>query len=470
MRPARHIVHVGLAVLITASLSVSSAGLPHVAVHAAEATRRPNIVLIVTDDQRFDTLWAMPELRRAIGGRGVRFTRGFVVNPICCPSRASILTGDYSHSTGVYTNRENAPYGGFSSFNDGRTIATALNGAGYRTGFFGKYLNGYRGPYVPPGWDRWFATYDGSAYYDYTAVDQHRIRHLGNDPVDYGTHVLTDQAVGFIRTTVASRPLFAYVAPHAPHVPAIPAPGDGHAFAGLAPLRPPSFDETEISDKPGYISDTPRLGTEGAAEIDRLRLRQLRTLLGVDRLVTRIVRALRATRRVRDTLIVFTSDNGMLWGEHRQHGKGVPYEESVRVPFLVRFDRLIRRPHADPAPVLNIDLAPTFADAAGVMLGPTDGTSLLPRLRDRHARWRHAFLVEHLGADAHVPSFCAVRGARAVLVWYATGEREFYDLVRDPAELRNLAAGDRMMPLRRHMAHDLRGFCDPPPPDMHLPQ
>ena len=129
----------------------------------AEPTGPPNIVLILTDDQRWDTLWAMPTVTSELADRGITFVNGYVSNPLCCPSRASILTGQYSHSNGVYTNHGQEPLGGFRAFDDGSTVATWLDDAGYRTAMLGKYLNGYAGSYVPPGWDRWFATFGTAA-------------------------------------------------------------------------------------------------------------------------------------------------------------------------------------------------------------------------------------------------------------------------------------------------------------------
>ena len=158
-------------------------------------------MLILTDDQRFDTLWAMPTVRSELVANGIEFSNGYVSNPVCCPSRSSILTGQYSHSTGVYTNHPKQPYGGFPAFHDSSTVATWLHGAGYRTALLGKYLNGYGDSYVPPGWDHWFVTWDGGAYFDYTANEDGVLRSYGSDPQDYGTDVLIDQATGFIRST-----------------------------------------------------------------------------------------------------------------------------------------------------------------------------------------------------------------------------------------------------------------------------
>ena len=209
----------------------------------------PDIVLIVTDDQRWDTLWAMPILSERLAGRGVTFPDAFVVNPLCCPSRASILTGNYSHTHLVY--RQIPPFGRFEWFHDGSTLATWLHDAGYRTGLFGKYIDGYQHAavtgYVPPGWDRWVA-FVHSAPVDYTlTIDGalHGVRARPGGPRDRGARGRGGRVrPGHHRATV----------PRARDVGAArtrdPAPGDEDAFADLPPARPPSFDEADVSDKP----------------------------------------------------------------------------------------------------------------------------------------------------------------------------------------------------------------------------
>jgi arylsulfatase A-like enzyme len=434
----------------------------------AEGSTRPNIVLILTDDQRFDTLWAMPTVQRELVGRGVRFTNGYVSNPVCCPSRSTILTGQYSHTTGVYTNDPEQPYGGFPAFRDGSTVATWLHEAGYHTALMGKYLNGYGGAYVPPGWDRWFATYAGG-FFDYIANDDGVVRTYGSGLTEYGTDVLADEAVSFIRSTGRDDPLFLYFAPHAPHEPATPAPSDADAFAGLTPWRPASFDEPDLSDKPAFLEAEPRFTQARIEEIDRFRRDQYRSLLAVDRAVGRIVDALRTTGRLSNTMIVFMSDNGMLWGEHRWTNKLVPYEESLRVPFVIRADFLIRSPASDPRFVLNVDLAPTFAALAGVEAPNVEGRSLLPLFGSRRIAWRSDFLIEHLRMDDRgVTTYCGVHSARYVYVAYVTGEEELYDLDVDPAQLQNVAGRRGYAGVLGRMRLRLQELCTPAPPGMSL--
>jgi N-acetylglucosamine-6-sulfatase len=423
-------VTVALAGAAVAGLVWSSRGSPGQAGRAGgrEAEpRRPDIVLILTDDQRWDSLWAMPNVRRLLVDHGVTFSNAFVVNSLCCPSRTSILTGDYSHTTGVYTNVR--PDGGFPAFDDRSTVATWLDGAGYDTGLFGKYLNLYPGRYVPPGWDSWAAFVMAPDttlhYYDYAISEGSSVRSYREAPQDYSTNVLAGDAVRFVRS--ARGPMFLYFATWAPHNPPIPAPGDERAFAGLRPARPPNFDEADLSDKPEYLRQVPHLGRAESADIDADRRDQYATLLAVDRAVGRIVAALRATGRLHNTLIAFTSDNGFALGEHRWWGKQIPYEESIRVPLVISYPPLTPVARTDPRLALNIDLAPTFAQLAGVSDHDAEGRSLLPLLSGagRETPWRASFLVEHehTFVRASPPSYCAVRTERQLYVRYSTGAR-----------------------------------------------
>lgn len=434
-------------------------------IQAVTTSQRADIVLILTDDQRFDTLWAMPTVRSELVAKGIEFTNGYVSNPVCCPSRSSILTGQYSHSTGVYTNHPKEPFGGFPAFHDTSTVATWLQQAGYRTALMGKYLNGYADSYVPPGWDRWFVTWDGGAYFDYTANDDGVLRSFGSDPEDYGTDVLVDQATDLIRSTDRDQPLFLYFAPHAAHGPATPAPQDVRRFSDLGPWRPESYDEADVSDKPAYVRSHGPLSGSAKASIERFRRDQYRALRSVDRAVSEILDALTDTGRLSNALIVFTSDNGMLWGEHRWSSKVVPYEESIRVPFVIRDDAMIASPRRDDRLVLNIDLAPTFADVAGVPAPDVEGRSLVPLLSSSRAPWRKDFLMEHLElGPGGVPTYCGVHSRRYVYIDYATGEEELYDLDRDPFQLTNMAENRAYGDVLRAERDRLRQLCSPRPP------
>ena len=405
--------------------------------------RSPNIVLIVTDDQRWDTLGAMPAVRRLLVDRGVTFENAFATTPSCCPSRVSLLTGQYSHHTGVFDGSAGNAPGGAPAFHDGSSIATWLHDAGYRTGLFGKYLNDYaelpRG-YVPPGWDEWAAVaqpHPQIKYYDYELNENGTIVRYGDAPSDYSTTVLAEKAVRFVR---GNRPFFLYLAPIAPHPPAIPAPQDVDAPVAPWP-KPPSFDEADVSDKPEGGA-----GRLDPSKAERLRAQMLRSLRAVDRAVEDVVDAVDDAGLADDTYFVFTSDNGYLWGEHRLMGKVWPYEESIRVPLV------IRPPGSHPtrtvdAFALNVDVPTTIADLAGVDPGlPQDGRSLMPLLDGEVDRWRHAFVVEFLGYAPGIPAYSGVRTERYLYVEYRDRSRELYDLQADPFELENLLAHARRAP------------------------
>jgi arylsulfatase A-like enzyme len=439
----------------------------------------PNIVLILTDDQRWDTMWAMPNVRHLLGDQGVTFTNGFVSNPLCCPSRASILTGRYSHGTDIYTNFP--PLGGFAVFDPTTTIATVLQEKGYTTALVGKYFNGYLETEVQPGWNRWMAfngPNGGVWYYDYTMSVDGMERHYGSSPSDYSTSVATQHAVRFIEET--RQPFFLYFAPSAPHLPAVPGPGHENAFPSLAPRRGPSFSEADTSDKPPWLHALPRLDPDQVAAADRQRAAQLRSLPPVDDAVREIVEALDSTGVLHRTLILFTSDNGFMYGEHRLGDKSVPYEEAIRVPMILRYDPLTAGGVRDPRLVANIDVAPTFADAAGTRMPGADGTSMLDLLRHPTVAGQRWLLLEHLGSlrdpdrflsrpDRYlIPTYCGVRSRRWKYVYYEDGTQELYDLARDPLELRNVIGDRRTRRALREMKAELERLCHPPPPGLSL--
>jgi len=429
----------------------------------------PNIVVILTDDQRWDTLWAMPTLQAELVGKGTLFNNAFVANSLCCPSRASILTGKYSHSNLVYGN--NPPQGGFTSFDDASTVATWLQASGYHTGMLGKYLNGYSADqisYIPPGWDRWFGLTQRTAefaYYNYTVSDQGVPAQYGSQETDYLTDVLAGQADQFIRDTDHSQPLFLYLALSAPHAPAIPPPRYATAFSDLEEYRPPSYDESDMSDKPLYMQSQPPLKTRQQRSLDALRIDQYRTLLALDDAINTVLTALTETGRLSDTLIVFASDNGQTWAEHRwKKGKIVPYEESIRIPLIIRYDPLTQlTPRTDDHLVVNIDFAPTLAELAGVLSPAVDGLSLVPLISETPVDWRSDFLIEHLKGVDKVPTYCAVRSEGYLYVTYETWEEELYDLALDPYELDNKAMDSAYAQTIASLRTRLQQLCDPVP-------
>jgi N-acetylglucosamine-6-sulfatase len=339
-----------------------------------------------------------------------------------------------------------------------------LSGLGYSTALIGKYLNGYGLPkYIPPGWTHWFALTTTDFFGFKVSQDGHAVQYPGA----YQTDVLGQDAVDYVHSVPPDRPLFLYWSPHAPHYPATPAPKYADKFTGMKPARPPSFNEADVSDKPQYIRDQAQLTEDGIATVDEFRRDQYRSLLSVDDWIGSILQALSDTGRLDNTLIVFMSDNGLLLGEHRYwKWKTMPYEESIRVPLIVRWDAAgWNVPRADRQHlVANVDLAETWAEAAGTTMPGNEGLNLLPLLASpQGANWRKALLLEQ-ATDHIVPSYCGVRERRYVYVQYATGEEELYDLATDPYELENLASDPgQSAQLDRLRAED-HVLCDPVPP------
>jgi N-acetylglucosamine-6-sulfatase len=435
---------------------------------SAGAQTQPNILLVLTDDQRWDTLSVMPRVQSRLVRRGVTFRNAFVTNALCCPSRATYLTGQYSHSTGVYLNT--GPRGGAASFDDSSTIATWLDDAGYTTALVGRYLNGYVGTRVPPGWDRWFA-YSGSPnYYDYALnVDGTLVAH-GSAPADYATDVFAAEAEAFIRSV--DGPFFLHFSPFAPHfrrgdtLEVTPANRHRDAFASLSPWRPPNYNEADVSDKPNWLRlKTPTIPLDRQAKGDTFRQEQLESLLAVDEAVGGIVDALADTGQLGNTMIMFASDNGNDWGEHRRYSKLVPYEASIRVPLVIRYDPLVPAARNDGRLAVNVDVAPTFAALAGTTAPGAEGRSLLPLFSSPTRPWRRDFLLEHLGArGALIPTYCGIRNDTQTYVQYVTGEEEIYDLGADPYQLENRARDPLMRESLVAFRNRTRSLCSPPPP------
>jgi arylsulfatase A-like enzyme len=438
----------------------------------------PNIVLILTDDQRWDELAFMPNLEADLVGDGVSFEPdGIISDPLCCPSRATILTGTYSHTNGVYSNR--GTYGGFPVFrangDEQNTIATVLQAQGYRTGLVGKYLNEYTKKYVnyiPPGWDSWFASIelkDGDPYYNWQASDDGRRVTYGSDPASYSTTVFDQKALDFIQSTLPTQPLFLYLAPHAPHYPMTPAPQYLGSLAGQVPsLRAePNFNEADVSDKPKFVRTLPLLTTSQMKSDQRQYEHQFESLRSVDDMIGDIVNELQADGRLSNTLFVYLSDQGLELGSHRLSGKLVPYEESIRTPFIVRWDALGIAPRVDPSLVSNVDIAATLAAAAGTTMPGTEGMDMLPLLQDPGTPWRSDLLLESLGG-ADDPAFCGVRSASYAYAQYLTGEEELYDLAADPGELDNQARNPAYRSTLLSMRDEAHLLCQPPPPGYHF--
>ena len=464
----------------------------------AAAGTKPNVLFVLTDDMRLDDLQYLPQVRSLIGDRGMTFDDYFDNVTLCCPARTSILRGQYSHNTGVLTN--GGTTGGFETAHainvEDSTIATAMRDAGYTTGLFGKYLNGYPNTvspsYVPPGWDQWSSSSKGNAYgeFNYTLNENGTQVAYGNKPEDYGTDVYSRQTSAFIdQAHTAGRPFFAYLAVYAPHQPATPAPQDANAFPGLRAPRDGAYNELDVSDKPQFIRDLPLLGPRVQASVDDLARRRAQSLQAVDRDIAGLVAHLDQIGELDNTYIVFTSDNGFHLGQHRMRaGKQTAYETDIHLPLLVRGPGVKASSHTS-AITGNIDIAPTIAALGGAtMTDSPDGRSLLPFLDGQppaDADWRQAYLLEHWntslnpqdrsgaaqlepddldqlgGTDSadsvapsttstsiragkaalsNIPEYQGLRVAGYTYVEYATGEKELYNLTADPDELNNLAA------------------------------
>lgn len=418
-----------------------------------------NVVVIVTDDQTIESLphapAVMPYLQAASedpADHWVVFRNAFANTPLCCPSRATLLTGRYAHEHGVLTN-DDGP-----RLDERTTLAAWLDAAGYHTGLVGKYLNQYpfgRDPFVPLGWDRWWAKEHGSAqtvYYDYTLIRQGVPTRYGSEPEDYLTDVLGGAAVRFLADAPEDAPFLLWFAPTAPHPPWTPAPRHEGAFADLPLVDAPSVGEVDVGDKPAWIRELPPLGESARAGLREARRRAFETLLAVDEAVRSILDAVDARGDLDRTVVVFVSDNGYSFGEHRWARKECPYSACVRVPLLVRFPAAGHR--VVDAPVSTVDVAPTIAELAGLEPpAAVDGRSLVPLLLGSDgARGGPVFL--EWGGDLSVPAWWQVRTTTLAYIELGTGERELYDLRRDPDQLTNVvgdpgyaAARDRMSEL-----------------------
>ena len=415
---------------------------------AVERAERPNIVLILTDDEDRQAHRFMPKTKALIEDEGAALDSYFVTYSFCCPSRATILRGQYAHNHRIQGNVQ--PTGGARKFkaigHDRSTIATWLQEAGYHTALYGKYLNDYEPEegYVPPGWTEWYGA--ANDWFDYVLNENGRAVAYGSEPDDYLTDVLARHATATIRREATTgRPFFLYVAPAAPHAPSIPAPRHAGLFADEPFPKPVSFDEADVGDKPSLIRDLPPLEPWQKQAIERHYRERLRSLQAVDDMVEGIVEALAETGELANTYVIYTSDNGWHMGQHRLFvGKTTAYEEDIRVPFVMRGPGVPKGERLD-AMVLNNDLAPTFAAIAGVTPPSfVDGRSFLPLLEDPGQPWRTSFGLERRQRETMeidgAASFDGVRTRDYTYVRYATGEEELYDLRADPHQLQNVAA------------------------------
>jgi arylsulfatase A-like enzyme len=429
------------------ALALLALGLP-MAGSAQAASTKPSIVMFLTDDEDLASHRVMEKTKALVEDEGAAFTNYFVSYSFCCPSRATIMRGQYPHNHRIEGNEW--PTGGYEKFRvmgtENSTIATWLQEAGYRTAFFGKLMNGYEPEkHKPlPGWTEWYGVGGKFANFNYTLNENGKLVDYGEKPQDHLTDVLARKAAATIRNTAPDEPLFVYIAPYDPHSPATPAPRYKHAYKDEPLPQPPSFDEADVSDKASYVRDQPPLAHWQKEALTAHHRDRLRALRAVDDMVETVVEALRETGRLENTYVVYSSDNGFHMGQHRLFiGKTTAYEEDIHVPLVVRGPGVPKGARIERM-VLNNDLAPTFAEIGGAKApGFVDGRSFLPLFKKPGMPWRRSFLLERREMETHEISgkavFDAIRTARHTYIEYGTGERELFDIERDPFQLENVA-------------------------------
>lgn len=423
----------------------------------AGVAAKPNIILILLDDGEEAMTSSMPKLRAAFIDKGLRFTNAFANTPLCGPSRANILAGEFTHNTRVLGNvGSDSGYPGWLAGGfDNNNIGPWLKTAGYKTGIFGKYQNDYptgsAETIVPPGWDDWRVVMsDRVASNDsYTLNENGVLRVYSSDNSGYQADVLSDRIQSFIRSTEASdsQPFFAFLSLGAPHTPTAPAARHLAAFPGAQAPRSRSFNEADLSDKPRWLQDqSPLMDGATIAEIDSDYRGSLQAMLAVEEAVDTLFLTLDQLGEGSNTYVFLTSDNGLHRGEHRlRGGKNTPYEESIRMPFYVRGPGVPAGRTVEHLAGL-VDLAPTFLGLAGASVpGSVDGMSLTPLLSATPpalSAWRSEILVEHpggAGLPIRIPGYYGVRTQSELYVEYDNGENEYYDLRADPLQIDNLA-------------------------------
>lgn len=428
----------GMGLLLCLMLCAVALGQPR------PATPRPNIVFVLIDDLRWDALAATghpfvktPNIDR-LAKEGMIFRNAFVTTPLCSPSRSSFLTGQYVHKTGVTGNGNN-----LERALQLQTWPRLLQQAGYTTGYFGKWHMGTHDQ-PKPGFDRWVSFRGQGRYLDVPLnVDGQAVDNKG-----YTTDVLSDYAVEFIRRK-HDKPFLVYLAHKAVHGPFDDPPGREALYAEPPIKRSPNAQDT-LEGKPALqrtIDNQPPVRPGGGSG-DKLIRTQLRMLTVIDEGVGRILKALEETAQLDNTIIIFTSDNGYFWGEHGLGDKRFAYEESIRIPLLMRYPKLIKAGSERRQMTLNIDIAPTLLELGGAKV-PADvhGRSLVPLFRADATKWRSAFLAEYF-AEAQFPrcpTWQAVRTEQWKYIHYTEleGMDELYDLKADPYELKNRIADRR---------------------------
>ena len=457
-----------------------------------EVSERPNVVVIMADDQDVASLKYMPHLQKLMIARGTSFANHNVVFPLCCPSRSGYLSGQVGHNNHVRGNT--SPDGGYDNLDWSDTLPVWLSNAGYVTDHLGKYPNGYDGHQhpetggVPPGWTEWHGAVDPTTYefYNYTLNENGINTTYGRSEKDYQTDVLTGIATDFItERSKADDPFFLDVAYLAPHWefrpgssgtenpgdleglnstedmignPPVPAPRHIGMFEGLKAPRTPSYDEADVSDKPGFVQDLDPMSQAEKDTIDVWYERRIEALQAVDEDVAKIIKTLKETDELDNTYIVYMADNGWLQGEHRLSLQKVHvYRESSTVPLIIRGPGVAKGATVRE-PTSSVDMPATIADLAGATSGhDLDGMSLVPYLEDPTTKLKRAVFLETSPDNA---GYYAVRVGRWRYVEYNNGDVELYDEVADPYELQSLHADKSKAKLIDKLHALVEGFRD----------
>jgi arylsulfatase A-like enzyme len=429
----------------------------------AEATR-PNIVFVLVDDLRWDALGCMghpvaktPNIDR-IAKEGALFKNFFVSIPLCAPSRSSFLTGQYAHKTGIIDNSNRSPLS-----HQLVTFPRLLHDNGYESGYVGKWHMGNDSS-PRPGFDYWVCL-PGQGVYE---NPQMNINGKDQKVTGYVTDIINEHALEFIKQE-HKKPFVLYVSHKAVHGPFMPAERHKNLYPDAKFPVPPSVHDSlkgkpvltrEIEGEPKKKKNQEKVGQAEGHVSEKGAVRQLQCLAAIDEGVGQILKALEETKQLDNTMIVFSSDNGYFWGEHGLGDKRWAYEESIRDPLLIRYPKLAKAGSTFDQLVMNIDIAPTFLDLAGVTIPKaTQGRSLLPLLKNGKTEWRHSFLTEYFREKMYnrTPTWKAVRTDDWKLIHYTdlTGMDELYDLKNDPYEMKNLIDDAKAKKMRTQLETEL---------------
>jgi N-acetylglucosamine-6-sulfatase len=437
-----------LALTVVLGIQVSSSG-PDAKVSAAPLTK-PNILYILTDDQSMASVAKMPYVSSQTDW--ISFDKAYINNGLCCPSRATILSGQFDTHTKVGNNVQG------KNFSEKETLPVWMQRAGYQTGMFGKYLNSYpfgRGMYVPAGWNEWQAAYNSGSQWGIYSQYHWKLNSNGkssdhlNAPADYMPTVISDRMVDFIKAkAAANQPFFAQYTPTATHGPWTASPTRKGFYNNAAVTRNPNFNYV-AANQPAYLKAQPMLSPTGE---DANRRREWAGALSVDDTIKKIDDTLKSAGVYDNTIVIFMTDNGYAFGDHRWQRKRCPYNECAQTPMLIRYPGLAAR-HDTTHLVSNVDIASTISELGGATPAiPQDGFSFASLILGQDVpTWRDSVLLHWPGGDMKgasgkpdsIPQFWGTIGYTSdggfwKYVELDTGERELYDEITDPNEMTNL--------------------------------